>query len=257
MAFSNVVQYGQLPFQFVNGFGIQNDLFTPDTVLNVFYGSTLDSNTSYELTLNPSILFIDSSIVGIGGVDKGPLLPNKVYGVYVAWDPVGNNSAGAFLSLSYFHPVVPYGYDAVRLVGYVATDSSANFILAKWSQQGNSAYRSLIYTPIITVLENGTANTKTDLNLISYIPNYNAEIVNFQLSFTSLTAGNSLTIYSDMGEFNLYAQAANIPNTSATSLFITKQILLGGIVSPIISYSVTNSSTDLASIYINGYDYIL
>lgn len=261
MASNQVVQYGQAPFQFINGFGIINNPYTPDTVLNIFYGRIVDSNYSYQLTMaapfvTPPILFIDSSIIGIGGLDKGPLLANKVYGVYVAWDPVGNNEPSAFISSSYFHPTIPIGYDAVKLVGYAATDGSKNFRLAKWTKYGSSAYRNLIYTPNVSVLTNGTASTKTDIDLISYIPNL-GQIVNLELSFTSSVAGNALTIYSEMGNFNLYAQAANIPNTALTNLVVTQQILLNDVVTPIVSYSVTDSNTDSASIFCNGYDFFI
>lgn len=255
--FNQSNQFGQLPFQFINGFGIKNDPYTPNTVLNVFYGRTLDSTYTYQISMNPTILFIDLTIIGIGGLDKGPLLANKVYGVYVAWDAVGLNQPSAFLSSSYYHPTVPYGYDQVKLIGYAATDDSMNFRQSKWNLYGSSAYRNMIYAPTVSVLSNGTAQTETNINLISYITNIENTIVNLELSFTSSTPGNSLTIYSDMGNFQLYAQASNIPNTSLTNFIVIKQVLLDDIVSPIISYSVTNSGTDSASIRCNGYDFFL
>jgi|ERR1017187_758227 hypothetical protein len=251
-------QYGQLPFDFINGFGIENNPYTPNTGLVIFYGRTLDSNFTYQLTMpSATALFIDSSIIGIGGLDKGPLLANKIYGVYVAWDPIGSNEPSAFISSSYYHPTIQFGYDAVKLVGYVATDASKNFRPAKWNRYGSASYRNFIYTPSVAVLQNGTASTETKIDLISYIPNIEGQIVNLELSFTSSTPGNSLTVYSDMGSFDLYAQAASIPNTSLTNLVVTKQVLLTGVISPVISYSVTNAATDSASIYCNGYDFFL
>jgi len=252
------VQYGQLPVDFISGLGIQNDPINPNTVLDIFYGRTLDSSFTYQLAMEePTFRRVDSSIIGIGGLDKGPLLPNKVYGIYIAWNPINRNDIDAFISSSYYHPTVPYGYDAVKLIGYVATDASSNFRQARWNLYGNSAYRNMMYAPQVPVLTNGTANTQTVVNLISYIPNIGAQIVNLELSFTSSTPGNALTIYSDMGDFNLYAQAANIPNTTFTNLVVTKEILIANVVSPVISYSVTNSGTDSASIYCNGYDFFL
>ena len=257
--FSSSVQYGQVPFQFINGFGIQNDPYTPNNLINIFYGRTLDSTYTYQLVMEPTILFIDLTISGIGGIDNGILLPNKVYALYVAWDTVGSNSVSAFMSSSYYHPLIPYGYNAVKLVGYAATDGSSNFRQAKWTPYGSSSYRNMIYTPSVSVLSNGTAGVQTNVNLISYIPNISGghQIANLQLSFTSSTPGNSLTVYSEMGNFQLHAQSANIPNTSFTNIIITQQINIGGVISPIICYSVTNSSTDSASIYCNGYDFFL
>ena len=260
--FASSTQYGQSPFQFINGFGIFNSPYEPNTTLLIQYGRTLDVSYTYQLsmtTLPPTIpiLFIDSYVIGIGGLDQGSLLANKVYGVYVAWDSVGNNLPGAFISSSYYHPLVPFGYNAVKLIGYVATDGSGNFRQARWTPYGNSAYRNMIYAPSIPVLENGTANTETVIDLISYIPNIGGQIVNLQLSFTSTTPGNAVTIYSDMGNFNLYAQAANIPNTSLTNLIVTKEIILNDVVTPVISYSVTDSSTDSVSIFCNGYDFFV
>lgn len=260
--FSSVAQYGQEPFQFINGFGITNNPYNPDTILDIFYGRILDSNYSYQLTMSPPfvtppILFIDSSIIGIGGLDKGLLLANKVYGVYVAWDPVGSNQPSAFISSSYYHPTIPVGYDAVKLIGYVATDESMNFRKSQWTPFGSSSYRNMIYTPNVTVLENGTANIQTNINLISYIPNIDGQIANFELSFTSTTPGNSLTIYSAMSSFKLYAHTASIPNTSLTNLIATNSAIIDGVVTPVISYSVTDSSTDSVSIYCNGYDFFV
>jgi len=258
MAIANSsAQYGQLPFQFVNGFGIQNDPYNPDTVLNIFYGRTLDSYYTYQLSMNPGILLINLNIVGAGGIDNGVLTSNKVYGVYVIWDSVGSNLPTCMISSSYYHPLVPAGYTAVKLIGYAATDGSGNFRRAQWNKYGSAAYRNMIYTPSVVALQNGTANVQTNVDLISYIPNIASQIVNLQLSFTSSTPGNSLTIYSDMGSFQLYAQAANIPNTSFTNLVVTNQVVLNNVVSPVIGYSVTNSGTDTASIYCNGYDFFL
>lgn len=251
------IQYGQQPFQFINNFGIANDPYHPNNILNVFFGNTLDSLNTYEVTMARSILFIDTSVIGIGGLDKGPLLANKVYGVYVAWDPIGNNPDGAFLSSSYYHPLNPYGYNAVKLVGYVATDGSKNIIPGKWTPYGSSPYRNFNYAPKLAVLTNGTANTQTDIDLISFIPNIGGQIANFELNFTSSTPGNALTIYSDGGNFNLYAQAANIPVTAMSNIIITKEILIADVVTPVFSYSVTNSATDTATIYCNGYDFFL
>jgi hypothetical protein len=254
------VQYGQVPFQFINGFGIANQtLISGEEVLFVYYGKTLDSNDTYQISMKPTVMAIFPSVIGINGLDKGPLLPNKVYAVYVAWDTVGTNATAAFFSSSYYHPTIPYGYNAVKLVGYAATDATSKFRQAKWTPYGSSPYRNMIYAPSVTVLENGTANTETNVNLISYIPNLSGgnQIVNLQLSFTSSTPGNSLTIYSEMGEFKLYAQVAGVPNTSSTNLIITTQVLLDGVISPVIGYSVTNSGTDSASIYCNGYDFFL
>ena len=257
MATRTVIQYGQQPFQFINNLGIANDPYTPNNLINIYFGNTLDSNYNYALSQDLTVMFVDTSIIGIGGLDIGPLLANKVYGVYVAWDPVGKNPVSAFISSSYYHPLVPYGYDAVKLIGYVATDGSKNIIPGKWTPYGSSAYRNFIYTPKLAVITNGTANIQTDVNLISYIPNIGGQIVSLQFSFTSSTPGNALTIYSDQGNFNVYAQAANIPVTTMSNTVITKQILIAGVVSPVFSYSVTNSGTDSATIYCNGYDFFL
>lgn len=258
---ATAVEYGQLPFQFVNGFGIANQtLLSGEEVLFVYYGRTLDSNYTYQLSMkNPTAMVIFPSVIGINGLDKGPLLPNKVYGVYVAWDTVGTNSPAAFFSSSYYHPTIPYGYNAVKLIGYAATDATSKFRQAKWTPYGSSPYRNMIYAPKVAVLENGTASTETNIDLISYIPNLSGDnqIVNLQLSFTSSTPGNALTIYSEMGEFKLYAQVAGIPSTSSTNMIITTQVILDGVISPVIGYSVTNSGTDSASIYCNGYDFFL
>ena len=113
------------------------------------------------------------------------------------------------------------------------------------------------YTPNVVVLENGTADVETDVNLISYIPNITWQIANLQFSFTSTTPGNALTIYSGESEYNLYAQVAGVPVTSMTNLVGTNQIMSDGVVIPRFGYSVTNSGTDSATIHCNGYDFFL
>lgn len=257
MAASRVAQYGKDPFSFINGFGMQNDPHALDTVLDIFYGRILDSTYSYQLTMQPGILFIDLNIIGAGGLDKAPLSANKVYGVYVIWDPVGNNQPTAMLPSSYYHPLIPSGYSAVKLVGYAATDASSNFRQSSWNLYGNSGYRNMMYMPSVTALEGGNSNIQTNVSLISYIPNIDGQIANLKLSFTSSMPGNCLTIYSNMGNFNLYAQADGIANTLLTNLIVTNQVILDGVVTPVIGYSVTNSETDSASIYCNGYDFFI
>jgi hypothetical protein len=252
------IEYGKLPFQFINGLGIVNDPYNPDTELLVFYGRTLDSSYTYQLSMVTAAgMIVNLSVIGIGGLDKAPLEANKVYGVYVAWDTIGAKEPAAFISSSYYHPTFPYGYNAVKLIGYAATDENMNFRSAEWTKYGASGYRNMMYTPAVAVLENGTESSETTIDLISYIPNIGGMIANLQLSFTSTTPGNCLTIYSGSGEFKLYAQVANIPVNSMTNLIVTQQVVLDDIVSPIIGYSVTDSNTDSASIYCNGYDFFI
>lgn len=246
------IQYGQVPFNYMNRLRIS---YATNTVLLIQPGSTIDSTSTYQLdtSSSDSAIFIDSSVVGAGGLDAGPVLPNKVYGVFVIWDPVGSNPPAGMLSSSYFHPLYPFGYGAIKLIGFVTTDASANFRPGDWSAD-NSGYRSMTYAPNVNVLLNGTAAVQTVVNLISCIPNLGG-VANCELSFVSTTPGNALTIYSRGTNFNLYSQAAGVPNTVLNSYILTSTILLDGVVSPTIGYSVTNAATDSASISVNGYNF--
>ena len=74
---------------------------------------------------------MNSAVNGANGLDYGTLAASTNYGVWLIGDSRGYNPVAAVLSLtSNAYPLMPLGYDSMRLIGFADTNSSTHFVAA-------------------------------------------------------------------------------------------------------------------------------
>lgn len=242
------VQYGQTPWDYANGLHIT---YSSTTALTISSGSILDSTGNYQLTV-PSTLTVTATSVGLNGIDTGALAASKVYAVYVVADPITQQAIGAMVSTNLTTPLLPFGYNAYALVGYITTDASSHFLLGYWTA-GNSARRLFMYdAPQATAVTAGNATTYTAVSLETLVPLVDLTPVWIYSVFTPGAAGRQLFMHPQEGTGD-----AVVVSGQVTSVIVTSNSYLFSNVNTThqqIGYKVSNSG-DAVALSVAGYEF--
>jgi len=239
-----------IPFYF-NGLGISNNATTPNTKLDVAAGSCLDSTGTFQLTLSSSVT-INAANNGLNGLDTGSLAASTVYKVFVVADPVTQQASGAMISAS-ATPLLPYGYSAYALVGYVTTDASVHFLAGYWSDN-DSARRVFTYDAPIIALSAGTQTSYTGVALTSFVPPVANTSVYMYMLFAANAAADTAKLqgYNSTGDaITLIAPVATGVANTTENVYVLAQLNSSA---PSIIYKVSAGSL---SLYVNGYTFDL
>lgn len=149
--------------KYVNGLRVS---FNTSTLVDVAEGQCRDVTNINDIEL--SDVTINSAINGAGGLDEGSLANSTLYAVFAIDDSTKTNPGSALLSTSATSPVMPFGYDMKRRIGWVLTDGSANIL--PFVQTGNSSTRRVTYDDVISVLSSGNDTSFTDVDCSASIP---------------------------------------------------------------------------------------
>lgn len=167
--FSQNLPVEQQPFLYAYGCIASNDATTPNTVIDMTLGQVRDSNDNIDIVISSSMK-INAAINGYNGLDTGSLGASKMYSMFAIADSSNKNPSGYILTLQSNNiPLMPYGYDSYRLVGYWPTNSSNHFLAAYYA--GNSNGRNLVYDASqATAITAGAATTYTAVDLSNLVP---------------------------------------------------------------------------------------
>lgn len=191
----------QLPFLYING--LITSVLT-NTTLSVTAGQCRDINDVIDIVIGspplngPASLFpliLDTSHPGVNGLDTGVLIASTLYSVYAIGDSKYYQVPAVILSLAtQVAPIMPFGYDSYRLIGYAATDASIHFYPSYIS--GTGSERMLTYDAPPVVLTNGNATDYSSgiLDLATVVPPINNTPTTIYSSLTANAAGNELTM---------------------------------------------------------------
>ncbi len=244
--------YGAYPFYYINGLGIANDATTPNTKLTIASGACIDSTATFQM-INNGTITIDAATTGVNGLDTGSLAASTVYAVYLIEDPISSNAIGGLISLSATAPLMPFGYSAFRLIGYITTDGSSHFLKGYWSA-GNGAKRTFTYDAPIIALTGGTQTSYTGVALTTFVPAVNNTAVVLYSDFTANAAADieSLQGYNSTGD----AVTIIAPVAGATAHTTSQNTVLAQLNStaPSIKYKV---SAGALSLYVCSYTFNL
>lgn len=247
------VQYGQQPWFYANGLQITNDATTPNTLLDIGTGSILDSTGNFQLELTTA-LKVNTATLGFGGIDTGTVAASTVYAVYVVFDPVDANLPGAMISLSYTGPLMPFGYSAYALIGFVTTDASVNILKGYWTG-GNTASRLFFYdAPQATAVTAGHGTTPTLVDITKWVPKFNNKPTWISTSYVPATAGNTLKMQPSAGT----GFPVTVTGQVATVAVTTNSLLMSSLVSGVqgINYELANGS-DAVAVNVAGYQFFI
>ncbi len=200
--------------KYVNGMQLSYPA-TASKLLNVAAGACRDSSNSNDIVLDAAVV-INGANVGANGVDVAALANSSVYAVYViassnsvftssvdlgagflqppgiinpAAAPANPYPVAAMMSLaSNAAPVLPFGYDMYRRIGWAFTNGSAN-ILPMW-QYGSDETRKYYWDAIVaTAVTAGNATSFTAVSLVASVPPIACEVV-LDVALTPAVAGD-------------------------------------------------------------------
>ena len=247
--------FATFPVYYVNGLQISNDATSPNTVLDIGVGSILDSTQTYQLFTESNIT-INSALNGLNGLDTGTIAASTVYAVYLVSDPVTLQATGAMISKSVTGPLMPFGYSAYALIGFVTTDSSMHFLKGYWSTD-DSGNRMFTYDAFqATTVTSGAATTYTNVNLITLVPNVANTPVQLYTAFTPAAASNTLDLQCGNGtgaQAIVTGQVASVV-VSTTSTILAQPVSITSVISPVVNYKV---SAGTVAIDVAGYQYFI
>lgn len=238
---------------YVNGLQISNDATTPNSMLDVGIGSALDSTGTYQLNLNAAVV-INSANSGLNGLDTGTIAASSLYAVYLVADPVTQQASGCMISLSLTGPLMPFGYSAFKLIGYVATDASSHFLLGYWTDGGSNARWFMYDAPQATAVTAGNATSATAISLVKTVPALANIPVMIYSVFTPAAAGHALSLQPASGTGFPAVVTGQVASVIVTSQSLVMTSLVSSL--PEINYKVANAG-DAVAIDVAGYRYVL
>lgn len=252
-----------LPFLYAYGMVISNDATTPNTKLNIGAGQVRDSNDNIDMPLGASNLplngsatatplVLDAGVNGVNGLDTGSLAASTMYGVWVIGDSQYKNAVGAILTLaSNSQPLMPLGYDSMRLIGYWPTDASSHFLKAYMSGIGTS--RLFVYdAPQATAVTAGNATSYTAVALTAFVPPVENTPVSMAFAFTPGAASRVLNLTPG----NATGNAVTITGQVTSVVVSGNAQVLSKVTSavPEVDYKVSNSG-DAVALNVAGFSF--
>ncbi len=263
--YDNSVPIVNLPFLYINGGILYNYSDATNKKFSVDSCICRDSTDTYDLNLGNyngqsnygtpnSATLCDATKRGINALDTGSLVASTVYYVYIVADVVSANVTGVMLSanLPTVGPIMPFGYNAFRLIGYMMADSSAE--LRKFFQYGSNNSRYYEFENLVTVLTNGTSTGYSGINLYAYLPKDNDKRAEFCVNFNANAANDSVIVKSGLTSNNDPTNYAPVAGSVAHLLFYPTigAPVVGGV--PFIQYLVSAGSVTIS---ITGFSYTI
>src|ERR1017187_5615810 len=170
------------PSLYMNGFLLSNDATTPNTKLDIAAGICRDSNNQIDINLgnylnlgNPAITansatVLNFSVNGANGLDVGSVAASTGYYIYVIADSSEKLANASIASLSASAPTLPFGYDSIRLLGWVLFDGSSHLLAFYSSGSGSGKYFQWDAPIAVTVTLSGTSATYSAMDLSVGVP---------------------------------------------------------------------------------------
>jgi hypothetical protein len=247
---------------YINGMSLGVTDFV--NTLDIFDGLCRDSTNTDDIVVSTTEGFtiLNLGINGANGLDSGTF-NTGFYTIFAIGDATGYQPSAYIGSLNLDTPVMPYGYDLYRRIGYIKAEAGN---ITPFSQYGNSNDRIYNYVTAIQVLTNGAATTWTDVDLSAAIPNVNNSTtpinpdipVFMYLQGTPSSVGDLMSVrppssssFTGLIPITYQAPIAGV-NISMTSEMLIGSAIFSGVTKPAVQY-YGSSSSDLWNIFIIGY----
>lgn len=241
----------QQPFKYIFGLGLSNNASNPDEVVDIAVGQCRDSNDNIDI-VSDTVLTVNNLASGAGGLDTGSVAASKVYAIFMIADSSRSNPVDAIMTLaSNSSPLMPFGYDSYRKIGYSVTDGSSDFLL--FYQYGSGSNRSFNYdAPIATAVTAGNATSYTAVNLSTFVPADENLPVSLAFAFTPGAASRTLK----MTPGNAVGDAVTVTGQVTSVVVSGNTIVMARVTSavPEVDYKVANSG-DAVAINVAGFNF--
>jgi hypothetical protein len=244
--------FNQNLFPYAYGLGLSNNATTPNTKLDVAVGSVLNSTKEFQLNLDVAVT-IDATVNGLNGLDTGSLAASTLYYVYVIADPQAYNVAGCMISTS-STPLMPYGYGAWALIGYVATGAGSTFLKGYWTDD-KSSWRTFMYdAPQATAITAGSATNYTAIDLSAFVPAVENTPVFISSALTPAAASQTLKLQPASGTGDMVTITGQVAAIIVSSQDLVVATLASG--DPKVNYKVSAGAA-AAAINVGGYQFAI
>lgn len=248
----------------IAGAVVSNNATTPNTKVDVSAGIMRDQSDTFDINLGNvggvyanvtanATTTIDTSVVGLNGIDTGVLQASKVYYIYAIADYRGFYLPGAIASLAApsVGPLLPENYNIYRWVGFKVTDASVHFLPDYQYGEGN--WRVFAFdAPQATAITAGNATSFTAVALTALVPAISNLPVMLATAFTPGAASRTL----DLSPYGATGVAARITGQVTSVVVTTNSQVLARLNSgaPSVYYKVSNSG-DAAAINVAGFSF--
>ena len=250
-----------LPSLYKYGLVLSNNASTPNTVLDISSGMCRDSNNVIDIELGtanvenespiPAPLQLNIEINGLNGLDVGTIENTTMYAVYMIADSRYYKPTGAIMTLaSNDVPLLPFGYDSYRLIGFWPVDGSGHLEAGFYQGIAND----MIFWYAGTdreILINGNATVQSGVDLSSVIPPLDNTIVTFMTSFNGAAASQFFQLYAptnSVADYFQYCQVAGVLICGQAT--VVSRLVVGA---PTVNYLVNNAGAAL-SMWINSFE---
>lgn len=161
--------------------------WTSGTVITVTAGRCRNSTNENDI-ISTATVTVNAATTGAGGLDQGALANNTFYAVYAIGDSNFANTPSVVLSANVTTgPLLPFGYDMFRRIGYVLTSGAAAIL--EFRQVGEGVNRWMWYDVGIQELNAGASAAYAAVNIASSVP-ASATMVTFDAILTPTGAAD-------------------------------------------------------------------
>ncbi len=238
---------------YINGLEISNNATTPNNIVDIAVGECRDSTDTYVIT-SAATMNITKTTSGLNGLDTGSIAASTLYAVYIVGDAVTGLTTGAMISTNMTTPLLPYGYNVFRKIGYVRTDGSSNFLKGYWSGNGNG--RLFMYdAPIATAVTAGAATSYTAVTLATFVPALNNTPVWIAFDMTPAAASRIMSLH----PYGATGDAVSI-TSQVTAVHVTGNVLVQARLNsgaPSIEYKWSAGGGDAVALNVAGYQFYI
>lgn len=142
--------------------------WTSGTVITAAAGRARNSTNENDI-ISTATVTVNAATTGAGGLDQGALANSTFYAVYAIGDSNFANTPSVVLSANVTTgPLMPFGYDMYRRIGYVLTSGAAAIL--EFRQVGESTDRWMWYDVGIQELAGGASAAYAAVNIATSVP---------------------------------------------------------------------------------------
>lgn len=266
-SFDNSVPIVNQPSPYIRDMKVSNNATTPNTKLDVTAGICRDSTNTFDINLGNyngqnnsgtanSTTTINAAVNGLNGLDTGSFAASTVYNVFVVGDAVSGNVTGVMISTgtAAVGPLMPFGYNVFRHIGYAVSDASVHFLL--FYQAGNQNNRKFVYdSPQATSVTAGTSATYAAINLTTLVPTVNNIPVQFRANWTANAAADTFNMTAGNGTGDQWGLIA--PVAGATAHTLGFGTVLSQLVASVATVNYKVSAVGGVAINVCGFDFYI
>lgn len=250
-----------LPHLYISGLNVSVTGGATGTILAIAPGQARDMNDNIDMPVGfptlqgntfPAPLFVNSGVTGANGLDQGALAASQLYLVWLIGDSRGYNQVAGLISLaSNAFPLLPEGYDSMRLLCSIATTAGSVFDATTILSYNDA--KAFYLLPNVSVLAGGNATVFTAINMSAAIPATPANgIALLTVNYTPAAVGDTVQFRytgstATAGLVTIVGLAAGVPQQNLVQVIY--DVVAGN---PEIDYKVSSAS-DSVSVLVNGY----